>query len=67
MGRAELYAALVANGSVIEYASKEDIERAGLEDQVVMKLQADKWRLGKVEEYNAKYGCGTKPRGGRRV
>ena len=71
MGGAELHAALVANGSVIEHASKEDLERAGLENQVVMKfLACVHKRLGMgnyFEEYNAKSTAATRNQLGRSV
>ena len=60
MGQAELHACLVADGSVIEYATPEDIKRAGLKDLVIAESAADSYSCKSIEQFNATYGCDTK-------
>jgi hypothetical protein len=54
-GAAELHAALIADGSAIDFASNDDIERAGLKDQENVTWVPDDLWISEIERFNRQY------------
>jgi hypothetical protein len=53
----EIHITAVADGSVIDFANGDDVERAGLGEFVAAELPRDKHWTDMVDGYNMKYGC----------
>jgi hypothetical protein len=56
LGKSEIHACLVADGSFIEYAPLSDIENAGLVAKAVTEITDDGYFSKWIEDYNATYG-----------
>jgi dienelactone hydrolase len=55
-GHAEIHASLVADGSIIEAASKEEIRAAKFDHLIALERSDDAWLSECIERYNAAYG-----------
>ena len=55
-GHAEIHACLVADGSTIEAATKEEIRAAKLDTLISLERTDDAWLYDCIERYNATYG-----------
>jgi hypothetical protein len=58
-GAAELHAYFVANGSKIELASRDDVERAGLKTIARRVAEMGDWPSRQIEKYNNEYVEGS--------